>query len=58
MAPIRRENEAFFRVRDDKAEGKDAFQKANFMIDFTDYEDGSVEKGKAKAFIKSIEFLE
>jgi hypothetical protein len=28
---------------DDKAGGKDTFQKVNFMIDFTDYEDGSVE---------------
>ncbi len=28
---------------DNKAGGKDTFQKVNFMIDFTDYEDGSVE---------------
>ena len=27
----------------DKTGGKDAFQKVNFMIDFTDYEEGSVE---------------
>ena len=35
----------------DKAGEKDSFQKVNFMIDFTDYEDGSVEKWlEAKGF--------
>ncbi|UCF95458.1 MAG: hypothetical protein JSW39_15360 [Desulfobacterales bacterium] len=35
----------------DKAGGKDSFQKVNFMIDFTDYEDGSVEEWlQAKGF--------
>ena len=35
----------------DKAEGKDSFQKVNFMIDFTDYQDGSVEEWlQAKGF--------
>ena len=36
---------------DDKAGGKDPFQKVNFLIDFTDYEDGSVETWlKSKGF--------
>jgi hypothetical protein len=35
----------------DKAGPKDSFQKVNFMIDFTDYENGSVEKWlEAKGF--------
>jgi hypothetical protein len=35
----------------DKAGGKDSFQKVNFMIDFTDYENGPVEKWlEAKGF--------
>lgn len=35
----------------DKAGEKDTYQKVNFMIDFTDYEDGSVEKWlEAKGF--------
>ena len=37
----------------DKSGGKDAFQKVTFMIDFTDYEEGSVEswlRGKGFEF--------
>jgi len=35
----------------DKVGGKDSFQKVNFMIDFSDYENGSVEKWlEAKGF--------
>jgi hypothetical protein len=44
---------AFSEKADDKARGKDTFQKVNFMIDFTDYEEGSVEswlKGKGFEF--------
>lgn len=36
---------------DNKAREKDTFQKVNFLIDFTDYDDGSVEKWlKEKGF--------
>jgi len=42
---------SFSQADDDEAGGQDTFQKVNFMIDFTDYEDGPVEKWlEAKGF--------